>query len=152
MLPWLAPEGGRDIALAVPVFEMGGVACVVTNLAAVLRERGWRPHLVVTGADAATLPPGALAAFETVQFPQRGGIEGSDSEAGQLGAPLPGATSLRDALGQLAPMEAVHAAAGALRGLGVLTIAGLHVVSATRPGRPWGTRTRSLPVRQAMMR
>ncbi|MBB5694021.1 glycosyltransferase [Muricoccus pecuniae] len=146
VLPWLAPERGRDIALAVPVFEMGGVERVVTNLAAVLRERGWRPHLVVTGADTATLPPDALAAFETVQFPQRGGIEGNDPEAAHLGAPLPGATSLRDALGQLAPMEAVlathsqgvHALAGVLRGLGVLTIAGLHVVERDSAGAPLG--------------
>lgn len=146
VLPWVAPAKGRDIALAVPVFEMGGVERVVTNLARILREHGWRPHLVVTGADTARLPSDALAAFETVQFPQRGGIEGTDPDLAHLGAPMPGVTESRDALGQLVPMHAMlathaqgaHALAGALRALGTTTIAGLHVIERDPAGAPLG--------------
>jgi len=146
VLPWVAPSGGRDIALAVPVFAMGGVERVVTNYARILRERGWRPHLVVTGAETATLPPDALAAFETVQFPPRGGIEGHDPNAAHHGAPLPGVTESRDALGLLAPMHAVlathsqgvHALAGSLRRLGTRMLAGLHVAERELAGAPMG--------------
>jgi glycosyltransferase involved in cell wall biosynthesis len=147
VLPWLAPVDGRDIALAVPIFELGGVEKVVTNYARVLRDRGWRPHLVVTGADRALLPEEARAVFETVQFPQAGGIEGNDPVAAHLGAPLPGITDTRDALGQLAPMHAMlathaqgaHALAGALRELGATCIAGLHVVERDAAGAPLGS-------------
>ncbi|SHI89953.1 Glycosyltransferase involved in cell wall bisynthesis [Roseomonas rosea] len=146
VLPWVSPGEGRDIALAVPIFELGGVERVVTNYARILRERGWRPHLFVTGADSARLSPDALAAFETVQLPQRGGIEGRDPDTSHLGAPLPGVTNARDALGQFAPMHAMlathaqgaHALAGALRGLGTTTLAGLHVIERELAGAPLG--------------
>jgi len=146
VLPWQGPAEGRDIGLMVPIFELGGVERVVTNYARVLRRRGWRPHLIVTGADRAQLPPDALAAFETVQFPQAGGIEGQDPVAAYLGAPLPGIHETRDALGQVVPMQAVvathsqgaHAMAGALRGLGTFMIAGLHLVERDAAGAPLG--------------
>ncbi|MCR0982458.1 glycosyltransferase [Roseomonas populi] len=149
VLPWAAPDA-RDVALAVPVFEMGGVERVLARYAGVLRDRGWRPHLVLTGAQTALVPPDTLAAFETVQFPARG-IEGVDPNEAHLGAPLPGASGLgdgvlRDAVGQLAPMAAVlathargiHAIAGALRRIGVRTAAGLHVVEREAAGAPMG--------------
>ncbi|MBP0444042.1 glycosyltransferase [Roseomonas sp. SSH11] len=146
VLPWLSPAEGRDIAIAVPIFEMGGVERVVTNYARILRERGWRPHLFVTGSDSAWLPPDALAAFETVQLPQRGGIEGTDTSRTHSGAALPGVTNSRDALGQFAPMHAMlathshgaHALADVLRGLGAITIAGLHVIERELAGAPLG--------------
>ncbi|MFH5926654.1 glycosyltransferase [Roseomonas xinghualingensis] len=146
MLPWLAPTDGRDIGLMVPIFDLGGVERVVTNYARVLRRRGWRPHLIVTGADRAQMPPDARAAFETVQFSQAGGIEGQDPVATHLGAPLPGVHETRDALGLAAPMHAVlathsqgaHAMAGALRRLGTFMVAGLHLVERDAAGAPLG--------------
>jgi glycosyltransferase involved in cell wall biosynthesis len=146
VLPWQAPAEGRDIGLMVPIFELGGVERVLANYACVLRRRGWRPHLFVTGADRARLPPDALAAFETVQFPQPGGIEGQDPLAAHLGAPLPGIAETGDALGQAAPMRAVlathsqgaHAIAGALRRLGAFVVAGLHLVERDAAGAPLG--------------
>jgi glycosyltransferase involved in cell wall biosynthesis len=147
VLPWLGEEDGRDIALMVPVFELGGIERVIANYACVLRTRGWRPHLFVSGAERAALPAGALAAFETVQFPVAGGIEGGDPNRTSPGAPLSGfgeARDIRDAVGQAAPMHALlathalggHAIAGALRELGVLCIAGLHMVERDRAGAP----------------
>ncbi|MBP0494794.1 glycosyltransferase [Pararoseomonas indoligenes] len=150
VLPWVTADA-RDVALAAPVFEMGGVERVLVGYARALRQAGWRPHLVVTGAGTALVPADALAAFETVQFPARGGIEGVDPNTAHLGAPLPGASglgegTLRDAVGQLAPMAAVlathargvHAIAGALRGIGIRTVAGLHVVEREAAGAPMG--------------
>ncbi len=152
--PWLGDAAGRDIALVAPIFAMGGVERVLLRYAEGLRARGWRPHLVLTGADAAALPPAALAAFETVSFPPAPGLEGPDPETDYLGAAWPAAipangppgAEARDLLGVLAPMHAVlvthslagHAVAGALRDLGVATWAGLHVAERTVDGLPNG--------------
>ncbi|WP_426957399.1 glycosyltransferase [Muricoccus radiodurans] len=149
VLPWLSPEGGRDIGLLLPIFELGGVERVIVQYARALRARGWRPHLILTGADRANLPADALDIFETVQFPPAPGMEGADTLRHHLGAALPGlaeGAEARDLAGIAAPMHAVlathalaaHAVMGALRGLGVVTFAGLHLVERDAVGLPRG--------------
>ncbi len=57
LLP-LAPRAERrDIAFVLPRFGLGGVERATLCLAQALREEGWRPHLLVSGAERLEPPP-----------------------------------------------------------------------------------------------
>ncbi|BDG71555.1 glycosyltransferase [Roseomonas fluvialis] len=149
LLPIRCDPARRDIAFVTPVFGLGGVERVLVCLAAALRERGWRTHLVVTGAERVDAPP--RGAFDSLVM-----LPGFDSErhGGGRNAYAGAATSLlgedteeADALaGLLAPMHAVltthsfagHALAGRLRRMGVRTACGLHLAERGRFGEPIG--------------
>ncbi|MFZ6763411.1 glycosyltransferase [Pseudoroseomonas sp. WGS1072] len=148
-LPYLAPEDGRDIAFLLPLFAFGGVEKVVFNYAAVLRRRGWRPHLFITGARRIQPMPGHAAVFESLNFFPGESIEGGDYDRLHLGACVSGFAlwkDTRDAVGLLAGMDVVvntHALGGhglmqALRGQGVRTWLGLHLVERGPFGQPLG--------------
>jgi len=141
---------GRDIAFVLPACTMGGVERVTFAYARVLRARGWRCHLLVSGAEQALLPPDILALFDGVTF--LAGFEAERREGG-VAAHLGAATSSlaegdldKRLLGLLAPMSAMltahsfagHALAGLARRAGVRTFLGLHVQERGRFGEPEG--------------
>ncbi len=149
LLPIRPDPAQPDIAFVTPVFGLGGVERVLACLAAALRRRGCRTHLVVTGAERVGAPP--RDAFDSLVL-----LPGFDSErhGGGRNAYSGAATSLlaedteeAEALtGLLAPMHAVltthafagHALAGRLRRMGVLTACGLHLAERGRFGEPVG--------------
>jgi glycosyltransferase involved in cell wall biosynthesis len=149
LLPIRPDPARRDIAFVTPVFGLGGVERVLVCLSAALRRRGWRTHLVVTGAERVGAPP--RGAFDSLVL-----LPGFDSErhGGGRNAYAGAATSLlgedseeAEALaGLLAPMHAVltthafagHALAGRLRRMGVRTACGLHLAERGRFGEPIG--------------
>jgi glycosyltransferase involved in cell wall biosynthesis len=122
LLPLAPDPARRDIAFLLPRFGLGGVERATARLAAALRARGWRTHLLLTGRDAMDPPP--EGAFDSLLLPG-----GAEEEA------LPGL---------LAPMHAVlttHSAEGLalaprLKRLGVATAAGLHVMEPAALGTP----------------
>ncbi|ONG59092.1 hypothetical protein BKE38_00420 [Pseudoroseomonas deserti] len=149
VLPWIPRQPGRQIGFVLPVFAFGGVEKVVLNQAAVLRRRGWTPHLFLTGTDHAAIPAEADGVFETVQFFPLPAIERADPRQRFFGAPIaaePTAARNADMLGLLAVMDVVvntHALAGQglmgqLRRQGVRTYLGLHLNERGPHGAPVG--------------
>jgi glycosyltransferase involved in cell wall biosynthesis/GT2 family glycosyltransferase len=149
VLPWIPPQPGRQIGFVLPVFAFGGVEKVVLNQAAVLRRRGWTPHLFLTGTDQAAIPAEFGDIFETVQFFPLPAVERADPRRRYFGAPValePDAARGADMLGLLAAMDVVvntHALAGQglmgqLRRQGVRTYLGLHLNERGPHGAPVG--------------
>jgi glycosyltransferase involved in cell wall biosynthesis len=149
LLPMAPDPARRDIAFVTPVFDLGGVERVLACLATELRARGWRTHLVVTGAERiACPPPGAfdgIALLPAFDSERHGG--GRNAYAGAATSLLAEDAEEADALmGLLAPMQAVvtthafagHALAGRLRRMGVRTACALHLAERGRFGEPIG--------------
>lgn len=145
LLP-LAPQAERrDIAFVLPRFGLGGVERATLCLAQALREEGWRPHLLVSGAERVEPPPPGV--FDSLLllpgFDAERHAGGAAAHAGAATALLPEEGEQAAALlGLLAPMQAVitthafagHALAGRLKRCGVITACGLHVME----HGPWG--------------
>ncbi|WP_419897281.1 glycosyltransferase [Roseomonas sp. USHLN139] len=149
VLPWIPSQPGKQIGFVLPVFAFGGVEKVVLNQAAVLRRRGWTPHLFLTGTDQAAIPAGFADVFETVQFFPLPALERAAPGQHYFGAPLaaaPTPAGQADRLGLLAAMDVVvntHALAGQglmglLRRQGVRTYLGLHLNERGPHGAPVG--------------
>ncbi len=151
VLPCRPRPGERAIGFVLPLLAHGGVERVVLNQAAVLRRRGWRTHLLVLGAERVLLPPGACEAFDSItpiaglgeaEADWRHPYLGADTAAFEAMAPQAAA----DVLGLLAPLHAVvnthclgaHGLMARLRGLGVRTHVGLHLVERQGWGHPLG--------------
>jgi hypothetical protein len=150
VLPLLPEPGRRSFGFVLPLFVLGGVERVVMRQAAALRERGWRPHLFVLGEQRIALSAAAREAFESVNFLFGMGETDSDWPNAHFGAEVAAfgkGAAAADALGLLAGMDAVlnthtlpaHALMGRLKGIGVRTFCGLHLVERTQWGNPLGT-------------
>jgi glycosyltransferase involved in cell wall biosynthesis len=149
ILPHLAPGDRRDIGFLLPLFAFGGVEKVIFNYASEMRRMGWRPHLFIAGAQHIQVMEDHFEVFESVNFFEGAGIEGGDYDSLHFGACLSGFglwRDMRDAVGLLATMDVVlntHSVGGhglmqALRGQGVQTWLGLHLVEQGPLGNPLG--------------
>ena len=143
VLPLLPEPGRRSFGFVLPLFVLGGVERVVMRQAAALRGRGWRPHLFVLGEQRIALSAAAREAFESVNFLFGMGETDSDWPNAHFGAEVAAfgkGAAAPDALGLLAGMDAVlnthalpaHALMGRLKGIGVRTFCGLHLVERTQ--------------------
>lgn len=150
VLPLLPEPGKRSFGFVLPLFAMGGVERVVLRQAAALRRRGWRPHLFVLGEQRIALTAEARDAFESVNLLFGMGETDSDWPNAHFGAEVAAFgedEAASDALGLLAGMDAVlnthslpaHALMARLKGIGVRTFCGLHLVEKTQWGNPNGT-------------
>ncbi len=150
VLPLLPEPGRRSFGFVLPLFALGGVERVVLRQAAALRERGWRPHLFVLGEQRVALSAAARENFESVNLLFGMGETDSDWKNAHFGAEVAAfgkGTAAADALGLLAGMDAVlnthslpaHALMARLKGIGVRTFCGLHLVERTPWGNPLGT-------------
>jgi glycosyltransferase involved in cell wall biosynthesis/GT2 family glycosyltransferase len=150
VLPLLPEPHRRSFGFVLPLFALGGVERVVLRQAAALRGRGWRPHLFVLGEQRAALSAAAREAFESVNLLFGMGETDSDWKNAHFGAEVAAfgkGAAAADALGLLAGMDAVlnthslpaHALMARLRGIGVRTFCGLHLVERTPWGNPLGT-------------
>ena len=150
VLPLLPEPGRRSFGFVLPLFALGGVERVVLSQAAALRGRGWRPHLFVLGEQRVALSAAAREAFESVNLLFGMGETDSDWKNAHFGAEVAAfgkGDAAADALGLLAPMDAVlnthslpaHALMARLRGIGIRTFCGLHLVERTPWGNPLGT-------------
>jgi glycosyltransferase involved in cell wall biosynthesis/GT2 family glycosyltransferase len=150
VLPLLPEPGRRSFGFVLPLFALGGVERVVLRQAAALRGRGWRPHLFVLGEQRIALSAAAREAFESVNLLFGMGETDSDWKNAHFGAEVAAfgrGAAAADALGLLAGMDAVlnthslpaHALMSRLRGIGVRTFCGLHLVERTPWGNPLGT-------------
>ncbi len=159
VLPWRPSlQGDRAIGFVLPLFTHGGVERVVLNQAAVLRRRGWRPHLLLLGAERAVLPRAVRETFESVTLAADLGEADSDwrrpyfgADTAAFGSPqarnpdisTPGAA---DVAGALATFDVVvnthalgaHALMARLRRAGVRTYVGLHLLERQAWGQPIG--------------
>ena len=127
----------------------GGVERVVANYALACRARGYGTHLFVTAYREARLAPPFAEAFDTVAFAgstMEGRWQGEQTYFGAAPSNWALNGDRRDALGLLAPMDAIlnthatdgHAVMAQLRRLGVRTLAGLHLVERDALDRPMG--------------
>ncbi|GAA0584361.1 glycosyltransferase [Craurococcus roseus] len=150
VLPLLPEEGRRSFGFVLPLFALGGVERVVLRQANALRRRGWRPHLFVMGEQRIALTEEARETFESVNLLFGMGETDSDWPNAHFGAEVAAfgaGAAAEDALGLLAGMDAVlnthclpaHALMARLKGLGIRTFCGLHLVERTRWGNPNGT-------------
>lgn len=150
VLPLLPEAGRRSFGFVLPLFAMGGVERVALRQAAALRGRGWRPHLFVLGDQRIALSAAAREAFESVNFLFGMGETDSDWKNAHFGAEVAAfgrGDAAADALGLLAGMDAVlnthslpaHALMARLKGIGIRTFCGLHLVERTPWGNPLGT-------------
>lgn len=144
----LRVDDGYDVCIALPLVAFGGVEKVALNIAAELRRRGWRCHLLVLQPDAA-LTEAWLDSFDNVMLHTEEGLFGWTQELQYLGSPYPiwvkqGDSRVVDGL--LLSMDAVinlHCAAlnkclAKLRRAGVATVASLHVSDRSEFGREVG--------------
>jgi glycosyltransferase involved in cell wall biosynthesis len=151
VFPHLTSRPARNIGFVLPLFGTGGVDKVVLNYAIVMKSRGYRPHLFVTGVteSKAWLPPEVRDTFDSVSFFSAPHLETADWSdlffgTGALSAALPG--NIGDWRGLLATMDVVmntHALGGhglmaALRRFGIKTFIGLHLVERSAQGYPSG--------------
>jgi glycosyltransferase involved in cell wall biosynthesis len=139
---------GYDVCIALPLVAFGGVEKVALNIAAELRRRGWRCHLLVLQSNAALTQPW-LESFDSVSLHSEDGLFGWTQELQYLGSPYPIWVKQGDSRsvdGLLLPMDAVinmHCAAlngclAKLRRAGVATVASLHVSDRSELGREVG--------------
>lgn len=150
VLPLLPEPGRRSFGFVLPLFALGGVERVVLRQAAALRGRNWRPHLFVLGEHRVALSAAARERFESVNLLFGMGETDSDWKHAHFGAEVAAfgkGEAAADALGLLAGMDAVlnthslpaHALMARLKGIGVRTFCGLHLVERTPWGNPLGT-------------
>ncbi len=149
-LPMAVTPKGRNIGIIQPLHTRGGVERVLLRQAAVLRARGWTPHLFVTQSNEVALLPGINEAYASVNFLQVSGREGwSDPERAYFGAEISAYGqhySSDDAFAALLGMDAVvnthalagHALANRLRRAGIATVLGLHLTERGPFGEPMG--------------
>ena len=139
---------GYDVCIALPLVSFGGVEKVALNIAAELRRRGWRCHLLVLQSHAA-LTGAWLDVFDSVILHTEEGLFGWTQELQYLGSPYPIWVKEGDSRmveGLLLSMDAVinmHCAAlnkcmAKLRQAGVATVASLHVSDRSELGREVG--------------
>ncbi|HEX8374565.1 MAG TPA: glycosyltransferase family 4 protein, partial [Geminicoccaceae bacterium] len=147
--PLVAPPSRPQIGFLLPVAAFGGVERVVANYALACRARGYGTHLFVTAYREARLAPPFAEAFDTVAFAgstMEGRWQGEQTYFGAAPSNWALHGDRRDALGLLAPMDAIlnthatdgHAVMAQLRRLGVRTLAGLHLVERDALDRPMG--------------
>ena len=160
VLPLLPEAERRSFGFVLPLFALGGVERMVLRQAAALRRRGWRPHLFVMGERRIALSAEAREAFESVNLLFGMGETDSDWTNAHFGAEVAAfgkGPAASDALGLLAGMDAVlnthclpaHALMARLKGLGIRTFCGLHLVERTPWGNPLGTTHTSLAYEHA---
>jgi hypothetical protein len=150
VLPRLPGPGVRDIGFLLPLFAFAGLEKVILNQAAVLRQRGWRTHLIVLGQGRIDRGADFAGAFDTVMLLEGLGETAVSWEGGYFGAGVShfgGSQAARDVLGVLAGLDVlinVHSLAGQalmapLRRLGVRVFGGLHLIEHGPHGEPRGT-------------
>lgn len=148
--PHRKKPGVRDFGVILPRCEFGGIERGKGNYAAVLRARGWRPHLFVTKPTTVYLSPLAFDAFESVNF-----VSIDDAEKihpgqhyfGMWTSDFAKRPEAGDLVGLLGNMDAVinnhsfaaHAVASRLRRFGVNMTVGVHMTERTPVGNPLGT-------------
>ena len=149
-LPMPVTPGRRNIGIIQPLHTRGGVERVLLRQAAVLRARGWTPHLFVTQAHEVALLPGTAQTYASINILQVSGREGwSDPERAYFGAEISSFGqhySSDDAFAALLGMDAVvnthalagHALANRLRRAGIPTVLGLHLTERGPFGEPMG--------------
>lgn len=142
--------GVRDFGVILPCCEFGGIERGKGNYAAVLRRRGWRPHLFVTAAQTAYLSPLAFEAFESVNFvsiDEAESMHGNQHYFGVWTSNFARDPKAADLIGLLAGMDAVinnhsfatHAVSARLRRFGAVMTVGVHMTERTPVGAPLGT-------------
>ncbi len=150
LYPHRKRAGVRDFGVILPRCEFGGIERGKGNYAAVLRARGWRPHLFVTKPQTAYLSPLAFEAFESVNFvaiDEAERIHPSQHYFGMWTSDFAKRPQSGDLVGLLGSMDAVinnhsfaaHAVAARLRRFGVRMTVGVHMTERSPVGNPLGT-------------
>jgi glycosyltransferase involved in cell wall biosynthesis len=147
--PRVVQDRKRRIGFVVPLAEFGGVEKVAYNVARVMRQEGWSPHLFVFCRQTAQPASLLTKTFDSVNFLCDPGVANWDPESRYMGSHYPSwVTKGRHAraFGLLCGLDAVvnfhcaeaHALMAPLRRHGTKTIASLHVTDLTRLDRPNG--------------
>ena len=147
--PRLPKPGERQIGFLLPIAEFGGVEKAAYNLARVLRNRGWAPHLFVFGRQSCRPSADIVNIFSSLNFLCDSEVGNWDRENRFMGSHYTSWTAPERherALGLLSGLDVVvnchcaeaHALSAPLRRHGSKTIAWLHVTDLSELDRPKG--------------
>lgn len=147
--PRVAEPESKHAGFILPLVHFGGVEKVTFNVARVLRDAGWTPHLIVFASSRARISAEWHAIFDSISFL-------NDADVGHWNPSKPVWGTPRNpwmfngahgrALGLLAGLDLVmnchsleaNALMGRLRTTGVVTGAMLHLFDIAPSGRPTG--------------
>jgi glycosyltransferase involved in cell wall biosynthesis len=149
VFPRVLQQYKKRIGFVVPLAEFGGVEKVAYNLARVMREHDWSPHLYVFCRQAAQPASQIAQIFESVNFLCDPEVAQWDPQIRYMGSHYPSWVAHgrhSRALGLLGGLDAVanfhcaeaHSLMAPLRRQGTKTIASLHVTDLTPFDRPNG--------------
>lgn len=151
--------GVRDIAMVLPIFNIGGVERVAASIARELAQAGHRMHLVIVSDRAIDTDAWSLEPFATVTWlPDSSALDWSGDEflgtaeprwgQGHEGADLMGLLGGMDVVIN-AHSAALHKVADRLRRRGVIMIDHEHLVERSTYGRAYGPPQLALAYEQA---
>lgn len=149
VFPRLSHQHQKRIGFIVPLAEFGGVEKTAYNLARVMRDHGWSPHLFVFCRQAAQPASLITAMFDSVNFLCDPQVAEWDPNIRYMGSHYPSWVAVgrhSRAFGLLCGLDAIvnfhcaeaHALMAPLRRCGTRTIASLHVTDLTPQDRPNG--------------
>ncbi|WP_169308826.1 glycosyltransferase [Paracoccus gahaiensis] len=157
--PLLRAKGRHDIALVLPIFNIGGVERVAASIARELSAAGHRMHLVVLSDRPIDTDPWSLEPFATITWQaDSNALDWSGDEFLGTAEPRWGqgaeGTDLMGLLGGMdvvinAHSAALHKVADRLRRRGVLMIDHEHLVERSTYGRAYGPPHLALAYEQA---
>ena len=147
--PRVSNDGKKRIGFVVPLAEFGGVEKTAYNLAQVVRDHGWSPHLFAFCRQAAQSASLITEVFDSVNFLCDPQVGKWDPQLRYMGSHYPSWVAIgrhSRAFGLLCGLDAVanfhcaeaHALMAPLRRQGTRTIASLHVTDLTQLDRPNG--------------
>jgi glycosyltransferase involved in cell wall biosynthesis len=147
--PRLPKERKQNIGFVVPLAEFGGVEKTAYNLARVMRNHGWSPHLFVFGKGSAQPASLITEIFASINFLCDPQVGDWDTRLRYMGSHYPSWLAIgrhSRALGLLCGLDAVanfhcaeaHVLMAPLRRQGTKTIASLHVTDLSELDRPKG--------------
>lgn len=146
--PLVRAKGRHDIAIVLPICDLGGVERVAASIARELASAGYRMHLFVLGDRPIDPDAWALEPFATVNLlPDPALLDWSGPEFMGTAEPRWGeGDEANDLLGLLGGMDvvinahsaALHKVADRLRRRGILMIDHEHLVERSDYGRPYG--------------